>query len=163
MYPQLGMAMRSVCHQLRDRSRARGSYLGQEGCGADPLHLVHAALCGEERLHHQGQPGARELGHGAGKEATLGRAGASGLPRARPTPMWAWGHFRLPACTVCALQPVSPPPAAGPCTSSASRHAPPSPPGLETTAAPTHLLLMLGPLPGATGGPRMVPEQYLAC
>ena len=49
--------------------QSKCSYLSQEGGGGDPLDLIHATLCGEEQLHHQGQPGACEPCHGTGKEA----------------------------------------------------------------------------------------------
>lgn len=60
-------ACAGVSHTLLDpwwQSQANGSYLRQEGCGGDPLDLIHAAVCAQERLHHQGQPGACKLHHG---------------------------------------------------------------------------------------------------
>lgn len=74
--------------------RARGSYLGQESCGGDPLDVVHAALRAEQRLRHQGQPGAGELCHGAGEEATLSRSRSG--PSRFPKPAWHCQEFSLP-------------------------------------------------------------------
>ena len=74
--------------------------------------------------------------------------------------MWAWGHFCLPTCTVCALQPVSPPPSCRALHALPLQMRPsqPAAPGDHSclhglSAAPTHLLLMPGPSQVPLGAP----------
>lgn len=86
-------ACAGVSHALLDpwrQSQASGSYLRQEGCGGDPLDLIHAAVCAQERLHHQGQPGACKLHHGT-VEAGHTMQGVFGPPP-------RWGGVPLASC-----------------------------------------------------------------